>query len=76
MHMKYWSEYLNNFTSINSAAGLFAFTAIFCSRLIALYLFQIPLNPYTGQRTSHKPQDIESVITIQYNMFQQKNVST
>jgi hypothetical protein len=41
-----------------------------------LYLFQIPSNLYTGQRTSHKPQDIESVITIQYKMFQQKNVST
>jgi hypothetical protein len=43
---------------------------------IVLYLFQIPSNPYTGQGTSHKPQDIESVITIQYKMFQQKNVST
>jgi hypothetical protein len=45
-------------------------------RAEVLYLFQIPSNPYTGQRTSHKPQDIESVITIQYKMFQQKNVST
>jgi hypothetical protein len=44
--------------------------------LIVLYLFQIPSYPYTGQRTSHKPQDIESVIAIQYKMFQQKNVST
>jgi hypothetical protein len=48
------------------------FTHMYC---IVLYLFQIPSNPYTGQRTSHKPQDIESVITIQYEMFQQKNVS-
>jgi hypothetical protein len=40
-----------------------------------LYLFQIPPNPYTGQRTSHKPQDIESVITIQNKMLKQKNVS-
>jgi hypothetical protein len=43
---------------------------------IVLYLFQIPTDPYTGKRTSHKPQDIESVITILYKMFQQWNKST
>jgi hypothetical protein len=42
------------------------------AHVIVLHLFQIPSNSYTG----HKPQDIESVITIQYKMFQQKNVST
>jgi hypothetical protein len=55
------------------AKWLVASRVLYC---IVLYLFQIPSNSYTGQRTSHKPQDIESVITIQYNMFQQKNVST
>jgi hypothetical protein len=44
---------------------------LFC---IVLYLFQIPTDPYTGKRTGHKPQDIESVITIQYKMFQQRNL--
>jgi hypothetical protein len=43
---------------------------------MVLYLFQIPTDPYTGKRTSHKPQDIESVIAIQYKMFQQRNLST
>jgi hypothetical protein len=42
----------------------------FIKALIVLYLFQIPTDPYTGKRTSHKPQDIESVITIQCNMVQ------
>jgi hypothetical protein len=43
---------------------------------IVLYLFRIPTDPYTGKRTSYKPQDIESVIAIQYKMFQQRNLST
>jgi hypothetical protein len=47
--------------------------SVYC---IVLYSFQIPTDPYTGMRTSHKPQDIESVIAIQYKMFQQRNLST
>jgi hypothetical protein len=62
----------NSYHGISVVSTSYILLNILPSRLlycIVLYLFRIPSDPCTGTRTSHKPQDIESVITNQYIML-------